>query len=241
MSIEIAVCDNDPRICEDIVRLIREQRPEVGLHIFHDKEELLQAGMDFAILFLDVKGVSGMEIARELRRREAEGKGAKSILIFITGYREYMEEAFDVRAFHYLLKPIQPDKFFEVLSNAWQEAQQGEEQAGNFLLLKAQGTTVKLALQDIFFIDSYDKKVAVHTEKSTYEAYGTMEAMEMALGDGFFRSHRCFLVNLSKIVSYTSDTIRLSNGGNVMLSRKKYAEFVKTYLRYAREGGLLHV
>lgn len=241
MSLTIAVCDSDKNICEDIAHLIRRQRPEARIFLFRSKEELLAAAARFSILFLDVQGVSGLEIARELRRREEEGRGPRSILIFVTGYREYMEEAFDVRAFHYLLKPIRPEKFRQVLEAACREAQQAEAQAESFLLLKTQAATVKLALQDIFFIDSSNKKVLVHTEGETYEVYGTMEAMELALGAGFFRCHRCFLVNLSKVASYTSDAIFLTGGRTVLLSRKKYGEFVKAFLRYAREGGIVDV
>ena len=32
-----------------------------------------------------------------------------------TGYREYMEDAFDVNAFHYLVKPVDEKKFHTVL------------------------------------------------------------------------------------------------------------------------------
>ena len=35
----------------------------------------------------------------------------KKYSYFITGYREYMEEAFDVNAFHYLVKPIMRKNF----------------------------------------------------------------------------------------------------------------------------------
>lgn len=37
----------------------------------------------------------------------------------MTGYREYMEEAFDVNAFHYLIKPIDAEKFSEVFSRLY--------------------------------------------------------------------------------------------------------------------------
>ena len=44
------------------------------------------------------------------------------MLIFITGIKEYVFEAFDVSAFHYLLKPIEESKFIEVLGRAVDEA-----------------------------------------------------------------------------------------------------------------------
>ena len=51
-------------------------------------------------------GTDGIETAKKLRERDED-----TILIFITAIREYVFEAFDVAAFHYLLKPIEEDKF----------------------------------------------------------------------------------------------------------------------------------
>lgn len=72
-------------------------------------------GANFDIYFLDIEmdSVPGMELARHIREQE-ENSRKRSILIFVTGYREYMEEVFDVNAFHYLLKPLDKKKFAEV-------------------------------------------------------------------------------------------------------------------------------
>ena len=234
---EIAVCDNDENIRDDIARLISRQKPEASLHVFDSKDKLLRSGVHFSVVFLDVKGVSGMEIARELRRREEEWRSPRSVLVFITGYREYMEEAFDVMAFYYLLKPIDTDKFSNVLERACKEAEGNEAQEERYLMFKASGTTVRLALKEILFIESSGKKVIVHAGSETYEVYGTMEGMEEETGETFYRSHRGFLVNMAKIASYKANTIYLENGQSVLLSRQKYADFVKKYMRYAAEQG----
>ena len=65
--------------------------------------------------------------------------------------------------------------------------------------------------------------------------------MESALGTDFYRCHRCYLVNLARIADYGPRTIRLENGERLLLAEKKYADFVKNYLRYAKDGGVVHV
>ena len=237
----IAVCDNDKNICEDIVKLIRKQRPEVKIFSFTSGDELLKCKEEFSIIFLDIKGISGMNIARILRFRQEIQGSMKSILIFVTGYREYMEEAFDVHAFHYLLKPIDREKFTQVLECALKEAEAIENEAENYLLIKVIDTNKKIPLKDILFIESQNKKVVIHTSDKIYETYGKMDAFEIALGDLFYRCHRCYLVNLEKISAYQSDTIHLINGEKILLARKKYSDFVKTYLRYAIRGGIVNV
>lgn len=41
------------------------------------------------------------------------------------------------------------------------------------------------------------------------------------------------------IAEYEKDQILLTNGENVYLSRRKYQDFVKTYMNYLRNGGIL--
>jgi len=60
-----------------------------------------------------MENMNGIEMAREIRRREED-----TIIIFITGIKEYVFEAFDVSAFHYLLKPVNEEKLREVICRA---------------------------------------------------------------------------------------------------------------------------
>ena len=119
----IAVCDDDRAIREEISRLIQKQVSEADIAEYQSGEELINAKGNFDIYFLDIEmgKTSGMDIARHIREQE-EGGRQRSIIIFVTGYREYMEAAFDVNAFHYLIKPIDAEKFSEVFSRAWKEA-----------------------------------------------------------------------------------------------------------------------
>lgn len=237
----IAVCDNNRNACNEILRLIRKDKPTAKIFTFTSAETLLDAPEDFSIYFLDIRGVSGLEIARNLRARQNLQGKPKSILIFITGYREYMAEAFDVNAFHYILKPIDTKKFSQVLARACHEVEESESRAEKYLLLKVGGVHKKFYLRNIFFIESNNKKVIVHTSDGNFEAAGKMDSLEVALSDCFYRCHRCYLVNLEKISAYTANTIQLTGGDEIFIAAKKYSAFVKTYLRYAKEGGGVNV
>lgn len=237
----IAVCDSEKIFCEDISRLILHEKPSAKIFIFTSKEDLLKSRVDFSIIFLDIGGVSGLEIAQIFRRRQEILNQPKNILIFITGHPEYMEKAFDVHAFHYLLKPIDTKKFSQVLLRAWNEAELLENQKKNYLLIKIGASKKKIFLQNIFFLESDNKKVIFHTEDGIFETYGKMDSFEILLSENFFRCHRCYLVNLAKISSYTSDSIILSNGEKIFLAGKKRSDFVKKFLKYAQSGGMLNI
>ena len=238
----IAVCDDDRAIREELFRLIQKQVSEADIAEYQSGEELINAKGNFDIYFLDIEmgKTSGMDIARHIREQE-EGGRQRSIIIFVTGYREYMEAAFDVNAFHYLIKPIDAEKFSEVFNRAWKEASVSCEQTKKYIMVKSSGTQQKLLLKDIYYIESGNKKVIFHTTKGTLEVYGKMEELENGLGNIFYRCHRCYLVNMEKISAYSADNIQVINGDNLLLARKKYSDFIKTYMRYVKNGGIVNV
>ena len=240
---KIAVCDNDRAAREHIVSLIKEQVQDAEIFTFENGEEMLEAQEDFDISFLDVemKEVSGMEVARHIRQ-EQEKKGiAKSIIIFVTGFQKYMNEAFDVSAFHYLLKPLDEEKFRAVLGRALKELSVAEERTKRYILVKNSGTQQRVYLKDIYYIESANKKVIIHTVEGVLESYGKMEELEQAIGSSFYRCHRCYLVNMEKITSYNADTIKVANGDELILAQKKYNDFIRQYMIYAKDGGIVNV
>ncbi|RKI99223.1 DNA-binding response regulator [bacterium D16-54] len=238
----IAVCDDDRAIREELFRLIQKQVSEADIMEYQSGEELINARGNFDIYFLDIEmgEVSGMDIARRIREQEDNGR-QRSIIIFVTGYREYMEAAFDVNAFHYLIKPIDTEKFSEVFRRAWKEAAVFYEQEKKYIIVKSSGTQQKILLKNIYYIESGNKKVIFHTTNGTLEVYGKMEELEKGLGNTFYRCHRCYLVNMEKISAYSADNIQVINGDNLLLARKKYSDFIKIYMRYVKNGGIVNV
>ncbi|MBQ9376761.1 MAG: response regulator transcription factor [Schwartzia sp.] len=234
---KIAVCDRDAAIREELVRLIRETRPEAEVRDFATGAALLRAEEEFSLVFLDIRGVSGLSVARRLRERGQR----ELLLIFVTGWREYVEEAFDLRAYHYLVKPVDPEKFVRVLREACREIEAAEARVERSILVRGNRSRQRIFLRDILFIESGNKRTLLHTSNGVVEARETMDALEATLGEGFFRCHRCYIVNFGKIAGYGPDSIRLAGGETILVSERRYADFVRAFLRYAKEGGTVNV
>lgn len=238
---KIAVCDDNKATREHIVSLIKEQILDAEIMVFATGEEMLSVQKSFDISFLDVKmkEVSGMDVAKYIRQTEQES--IKSIIIFVTGYEKYMNLAFDVSAFHYLLKPIDEEKFHRVFGRALKELYATKERKKQYILVKNSGVQRKVYIKDIHYIESANKKVIIHTGTNIVESYGKMNEFEQMIGSSFYRCHRCYLVNMEKIVSYNADTIKVANGDTLILAQKKYSHFIKQYMRYAKDGGIVNV
>ena len=183
MNLNIAVVDDEEIIRQQIRGFIKKQKPEFYISDFATGEELLAAKADFDIIFLDIQmeGMGGIEAARTLRQKNMD-----AVLVFITGMKEYVFEAFDVSAFHYLLKPIGEKKFMEVLGRAVDEAgrRKGQKEQQIFIKTKNQGYTLNLS--SILYIENRGKKVEIHTTdmEEIIETYATMDELEGQLGGG---------------------------------------------------------
>lgn len=235
----IAVCDDEREIREDIGQKIRHFLPEAEVCLYESAERLLtEQGMS-DILFLDIKmnGMNGMELAERLRRRDRD-----VTIVFLTALEEYVYRAFDVGAFHYLLKPVDTVKFYEVLEKAVAERQRiresallREEHAEASLTIKNKARTEKVYLSEIVYLEVFNRKVTLHKMQGEIEFYGRLKELEQRLSADFVRCHRSYVVNLRYVRRYNGAEIILENGDSVLMAKTKYAEFVRRYMDYIRK------
>ena len=181
---------------------------------------------------MEIRRLNGMETARKIRET------SNAMIIFVTAFKEYVFEGYDVGAFHYLLKPVDEHKFAEVMQRAmWQLEREKEEMS---LLIKQMAVIWKF-WQKIFCMRRTRRARLCCTRKicrrASYYFYEEMEVLEKRLGEGFFRSHRGFLVNLREVYKYDATTIQMKNGDKVYLAKQKYNDFVTAYMKYLRSAG----
>ena len=225
--------DDEKAIREHICALIEDQKPGSRIEAYSTGEELLASGKRFDIVFLDIQ-MNGIEAARNLRQRQED-----TVLIFITGIKEYVFDALDLYAFHYLLKPVDEGKFAEVLERATGEAKKKKEKKCLFIKTR----NLMLDQSDILYIESRAKKLEIHTAGAdkAIEIYAAMDELERQLWEGFYRCHRAYIVNMAHITEYDNESITLTNGDKVYLTKKKYGEFVKAYMWFLQNGGVSSV
>lgn len=122
--LKIAVCDDDEWIRKYLKTVINREIC-AKIEFYASGEALLAAREIYDIIFMDIclsgkentKQKNGMETAREIYGRSG------SLIIFITAMPDYVYEAYDVEAFHYLLKPIDEKKLCEVIHRAASKAE----------------------------------------------------------------------------------------------------------------------
>lgn len=108
MHYQIVVCDDNKAIRDKIVKVLRTLEQEINEDFeivqFASAEELLfeySESTDILILDIQMLQMTGMQAAKELRKRDRNVQ-----IIFLTALSEYAVEGYDVHAYSFLVKPV---------------------------------------------------------------------------------------------------------------------------------------
>ena len=233
--VKIAICDDEKNIRAYLSALVKKQGMECEITEYATAGDYFADGVEHDILFLDIElegpgqDMDGMRMARQIRGMEDT---KQPIIIFITGYEKYVYDAFDVEAFQYLLKPVDEQKFAGVFRRAAEQAAAYTGQDKKALMIQYGGTGKTITLRDIYYMESQNHKIAVHMKDGVLEYYARMSDLEEELQGQFCRVHKGYLINLSYVDEYNKTEVTLTNGDKLLISKYKYEDFVKAYLRF---------
>lgn len=237
--IKIAICDDEKNIRSYLTALVREQNTECEITEYDSAEKYMSDGTayDYDLLFLDIElnsSVSGVELAKQIRSRE---QIRQPVIIFVTGYEKYVYDAFDVDALHYLVKPINERKFAEVFRRAQDKILSETEQKRNYfkkksLVIQHAGANKAIPLDSIYYLESQSHKIVLYTKDGELIYYARIKDLEEELRGNFCRVHKGYLVNLAYVDEYSKTELILANGAKTPISKYKYEDFVKSYLRF---------
>ena len=198
---QIAICDDEVSMVQILEEKIKKLLPDAVIDKYLSGDELIASGSKPDILFLDIQmpGMDGMETAKVLRQ-----DNENMILIFVTAAEEYVFQAFDVGAFHYLVKPFSDEKLKEVVTKAVHNIKRSSrlEKDEKYIMVQTAGSHIKIFLRDIVYAEVYNRKVIIHTRSTDIEYYGKLQELSDMAGTDFFRTHRAYLVHFKYVEKY---------------------------------------
>ena len=240
--LQIAVCEDEKEIREYIRSLLLKglgaEGMESEIELFEDAETLISSETSPDILFLDIEmpGINGIQAAKRLREA-----GSQSVIIFVTAMEEYVFQVFDVGAFHYLVKPFRPEKFYEVLKKAVSVVQErrlfsaAKTAKERTIEIKNGRLHTQVILSNIVYAEVFNREILLHilsdNEPQNLKYYGRMKDLEKTAGENFFRIHRAYLINLGFVRSYEKEAVLVADQ-ELPIARAAYPGFVKAFMRY---------
>ncbi len=230
----IAICDDEKRICFILEEKVREICPDAEVITYTSGEDILKDDILPDILLLDIKmpGMDGMDTAKALRE-----KGWHRILIFVTGEEDRVFDSFDLRAFHFLVKPVSKEKLKEVLRNAVSELEHIKMTPAyndRYVDIRSGTSHIRLNLSKLLYAEVFNRKTILHTKEGSIEYYGQLSALEKLVGSDFYRIHRSYLVNMKYIERYDKTFVTISDGDSIPIARREYDGFLIAYMEYIR-------
>ncbi len=233
--VRIAIVEDEDLYVEQLRQYLNQYQEENGevfeIMVFSDGDQIVENYRgDFDIIFLDVQMpfMDGMTAAEHIRKLDEN-----VVLIFITNMAQYAIRGYSVNALDFILKPITYFPFSQKLKRTLEVLKKREKK---YVTLKVDGGVAKLALNQIYYVESMKHRVIVHGESSEYSLVGTMKDMEeRLLGENFFRCNNCYLVNLTQVERVIGTEV-IVGGQSLQISRPKRKAFMAALTNYM--GGI---
>ena len=229
--ITIAICDDDNSQINALKKMLTEWNSHITINEYNSAEQFLfnypDASCDLLLLDIEMGDMNGMELAKQLR-----AKGDMLPIIFITGFSKYIGDGYDVEALHYLMKPVNKEKLFQVL-----DRYSCRHRPDNRVILPIGSESVIVASDNIVYLEAFGKKtqITLNDGKEMICTCGLSEASEK-LGQGFVSCHRSYVVNIGAIRKISRTDITMDSGKKIPLSRRSYDSVNRAFIDYYKEA-----
>lgn len=248
----VLIVDDEPAARESIRTLLLQRSEASVIGICGNGKEAVQMILSErpAIVFLDIQmpQMDGFKVINQVREKFLP------VFVFVTAFDRYALQAFEESACDYLLKPYDDERFYRSYDKALEQhsARNLREQMSMLLaklntgtagggahskplIVKQQGRTYVMALDDVLYLESEGNFVKVFTANGFRIANQTMKSMEGVLaGHNFARIHKSFMVNVNAIKSVQSldhgDYALVLKGGQRLKMSRNYKDSLRTLI-----------
>jgi len=214
-------------ILEDNIRQIPFLQLVARCKNAYEAMQMLQTH-DIDLLFLDIQmpGLIGTQFLR--------GLSTRPMVIFITAYKKYAVDGFELDAIDYLIKPVSFDRFLRAVHKAL-EFHQSKTRVSpapaspGYLFINTEYRLVKVFLNEIIYIEALKNYVRIYlsTPSRPILSRTTLKVFEEKLpASDYARVHKSFLVAIDKITSIERECIRVGNA-SIPLGRSYRDDFLK--------------
>lgn len=189
-------------------------------------EQVKRTRPDIVFLDIEMGGVNGVELARELP--------AGVFLIFTTAYAQFAVDGFELNAVDFLHKPFSYMRFEKAvqkavrlrsLLNMAETPVMNEEE----ITVKVEYKNVKIKLSTILYIEAVNNYVRFHIvdARPILSQMSMKSIMDLLPADKFIRVHKSFIVPRHRIASYSRTQVVLYNQDITIPVGRAYADALK--------------
>ena len=237
--LRFALCDDEEKQLNQAAEMLNaylSSRPDLSgqVETFQSGSTLLArveeaGGFDLYVLDILMPELSGIDTGRRLR---ALGKGGE--IIYLTSSNDFAADSYDVRAFFYLLKPVNEGKLFQVLDGAVENLKRRRSSA---VVVTTVDGPRRILLERIRYVERVGRYMRYYCTDTTIDSQtirvSFREAAASLLADQrFYLCGASFVLNFQHVTGVNGQAALLDNGQAVSLPRTAATEFKKAWGDY---------
>ena len=231
---KVLICDDMPNETKKLSGLLDSLGYEPI--VFTNGADVLEhicAGspVDVCILDIVMPEMGGIELAKRMREIGFGGE-----IVFLSTSNEYGPQSYEIKAFHYFVKPPSFENVKRVLDEIKAE-QEKNDRSG--IKLKVSGSVRLVLFRDVEYTEVIRHHVDFHMSGGEIiEIRAALhEIAPQLLGDNrFIQCHQSYIVNMDAITSITSREILLRSGSRIPVA-KSHSDTKMKYLNRSLRGG----
>lgn len=235
---QIGICDDLPkdliRVETLIYKYLEKNNIDARVDTFSHPNDLLEACEQrvYQILILDIvmPMFSGIDIGKELRKKDKDVQ-----IIFCTSEPGFALEAYDANPTHYLLKPLEEERFNAAIGLAISKVENTDKET---IVIKTKQGYQTLNVEDILYMEYVKHAVRfvmrenIEWLTTTITGNFTDYVNSMIENAAFVKPHMSYVVNMERVKKVSSDGFEMENKEIIPISRNQYSAIRDTYLDY---------
>lgn len=161
------------------------------------------------LLFLDIQmpEISGIDFLKALK--------VKPVVIFTTAHAEFALEGYELDVIDYLLKPFDFGRFLKAVEKVRSlntSEEQRIETKKEYFFIKESNKLVKLAFDDILYVEGLKDYVTIYTRQGKHIVLQTMKALAERLpSQQFVRIHNSYIISLDHVESLINSKVKIGD------------------------------
>ncbi|KYG80268.1 LytR/AlgR family response regulator transcription factor [Roseivirga echinicomitans] len=164
---------------------------------------LKDQAVDLMFIDINMPKVSGLELVESLK--------PKPLIIFITAYREFASESYELDAVDYLVKPVSFERFYKAVDKAYKQLQNLNNASEEAFYVKVDRVITKVLMEDVLYIEGMKDYIKIHLkDQSSLVTLISLKQIENLLPSHLFvRVQRSFIIAKNKVNAIDGNLIKI--------------------------------
>lgn len=225
MKRSVIICDENPMhlsyLCQTVAAY--DSRNNFEIQSFSDgvalDRTLDDLQIDIAFIDVSMTGTHYIHLCKHIREKNSE-----AMIVLVTESNSFDIGAYELRASYYLVKPVMAYKIQAILDEICDDKDMNDSSSMKlkWFSIETKKRTIRVAFEDISYIEKDQRKVVVHTQVGSWDFYGTFKEVRALLDMDkmFVQCHQGYIVNINWVAVLESSGLKLTDDSWVPMSRR---------------------